>query len=151
MDILRRIIVNLLHRHQMLKLKYGRTEQLEDMLDTVEKVESPDDKLLKRLMKTVNHYLDNADLSVDMLASEVGLSRVHLNRKMKELTGQTPHDFIRSIRLKQAAKQLAAGGRTVSDVTYSCGFSNAASFSTLFKKTFGVSPRDYMIGKGGEK
>ena len=151
MDILRRIIVNQLHRHQMLKLKYGRNEQLESMLDTVEEVESPDDKLLKRLMKTVKHHLDNADLSVDMLASEVGLSRVHLNRKMKELTGQTPHDFIRSLRLKQAAKQLAAGGRNVSDVTYSCGFSNAASFSTLFKKTFGVSPRDYMIGKGGEK
>jgi AraC-like DNA-binding protein len=69
---------------------------------------------------------------------------------MKELTGQTPHDFIRSIRLKQAAKQLAAGGRSVADVTYACGFSSAATFSTLFKKTFGISPRDYMVGKGGK-
>jgi len=150
MDILRRTIVNLLQSHQILKLKYGRNEQLEEMIEA-EEVKSPDEKLLHRLMTYINSQLNNADLNIDMIAAEVGISRVHLNRKMKELTGQTPHDFIRSIRLKQAAKQLAAGGRSVADVTYACGFGSAATFSTLFKKTFGVSPRDYMVGKGGEK
>ena len=146
MNILRRIIVNLLHRRQMLKLKYGRNDQLEEMVDEV-KVQSPDEKLLERIMGVINRQVDNADLSVDMIADEVGISRVHLNRKMKELTGQTPYDFIRNIRLKQAAKLLAAGGRSIADVTYACGFSSAASFSTVFKKTYGVSPREYMTGK----
>ena len=63
---------------------------------------------------------------------------------MKELTGQTPHDFIRNLRLKQAANLLANQGMNVTEVMYACGFSNSASFSTLFKKFYGVSPRDYM-------
>ena len=58
-------------------------------------LKSPDDKLLERVMTVINKNLSNSDLSVDGIADEVGISRVHLHRKMKELTGQTPHDFIR--------------------------------------------------------
>jgi len=108
------------------------------------KIKSPDEKLLERVMNTINKHLDDSDLSVDMIAEEVGISRVHLHRKMKELTGQTPHDFIRNIRLKKAANLLATQGMNITEVMYACGFSNAASFSTLFKKLYGLSPRDYM-------
>ena len=95
-------------------------------------------------MKVINKNIGNSDLSVDAIAEEVGLSRVHLHRKMKELTGQTPHDFIRNIRLKQAANLLAAHNMNITEVMYACGFNNAASFSTIFKKFYGMSPRDYM-------
>jgi len=95
-------------------------------------------------MTTINARLNDSDLSVDMIAEEVGISRVHLHRKMKELTGQTPHDFIRNIRLKRAATLLAGQGMNVTEVMYACGFSSSASFSTLFKKFYGMSPRDYM-------
>jgi AraC-like DNA-binding protein len=107
-------------------------------------MKSPDEKLLERVMTAINHNLNNADLSVDRIADEVGISRVHLHRKMKELTGQTPHDFIRNIRMKKAASLLSAGDMNVSEVMYACGFSNAASFSTVFKKMYGMSPREYM-------
>jgi AraC-like DNA-binding protein len=63
---------------------------------------------------------------------------------MKELTGQTPHDFIRSIRLKQAANLLSTRNMSITEVVYACGFSNAASFSTMFKNVYGMSPREYM-------
>ncbi len=102
MDILRRTIINLLNSHRLLRLKYERNDNLEEQVDEV-KIKSPDEKLLERVMATINAHLDDSDLSVDMIADEVGISRVHLHRKMKELTGQTPHDFIRNIRLKRAA------------------------------------------------
>ena len=107
-------------------------------------MKSPDEKLLERVMTAINGHLDDSDLSVDMVAEQVGISRVHLHRKMKELTGQTPHDFIRNLRLKQAANLLANQGMNVTEVMYACGFSNSASFSTVFKKFYGMSPRDYM-------
>jgi YesN/AraC family two-component response regulator len=143
MDILRRTIVNLIHSHRTLQLKFGRNDQLEELVDDI-KIKSPDEKLLERVMTSINHNLNNADLSVDKIAEEVGISRVHLHRKMKELTGQTPHDFIRNIRMKKAATLLSSGDMNVSEVMYACGFSNAASFSTVFKKMYGMSPREYM-------
>ena len=143
MEILRRTIVNLIHTHKMLRLKYGRNDQLEEKVDEVQ-MKSPDEKLLERIMQVINKNISNADLSVDMIADEVGISRVHLHRKMKELTGQTPHDFIRNIRLKQAANLLANQNVNITEVMYACGFNNAASFSTIFKKFYGMSPREYM-------
>jgi len=143
MEILRRTIANLIHSHHTLQLKFGRNDLLEEQVDDI-KMKSPDEKLLERVMQAINHNLNNADLSVDKIANEVGISRVHLHRKMKELTGQTPHDFIRNIRMKKAASLLASGDMNVSEVMYACGFSNAASFSTVFKKMYGMSPREYM-------
>ena len=107
-------------------------------------MKSPDEQLLERVMKVINKNISNSDLSVDAIADEVGLSRVHLHRKMKELTGQTPHDFIRNIRLKQAAHLFQTRNMNITEVMYACGFNNAASFSTIFKKFYGMSPRDYM-------
>ena len=131
----------------MLRLKYGRNDQLEEQVDDVE-MKSPDEQLLERVMKVINKNISNSDLSVDVIADEVGISRVHLHRKMKELTGQTPHDFIRNIRLKRAAYLLSGQGVNVTEVMYACGFSNSASFSTVFKKFYGVSPREYMKEHG---
>ena len=143
MDILRRTVINLLNRNDLLRMKYGRTDQLEEQVDDL-KVKSPDDKLLDRIMAVINKNIGNDELSVDRIANEVGISRVHLHRKMKELTGQTPHEFILSIRLKQAAQLLANQGMNITEVMYACGFNNSASFSTIFKRFYGVSPREYM-------
>ncbi|MBR1409651.1 MAG: helix-turn-helix domain-containing protein [Prevotella sp.] len=143
MDILRRTIINLINKHRMLRLKYERNDNLEEQVDEIQ-LKSPDEKLLERIMECINKNLNNSDLSVDMIADSVGISRVHLHRKMKDLTGQTPHDFIRNIRLKKAAQLLANQGMNVTEVMYACGFANSASFSTVFKKFYGMSPRDYM-------
>jgi AraC-like DNA-binding protein len=143
MDILRRTIINLISSHRMLRLKYERNDELEEQIDEI-RMKSPDEKLLDRIMDCINKNLSNSDLSVDMIADQVGVSRVHVHRKMKDLTGQTPHDFIRNIRLKKAAQLLSNQGMNVTEVMYACGFANPASFSTVFKKYYGMSPRDYM-------
>ncbi len=142
LEILKRTIANLINSRQQLRLKYSRNDELENQVESV-KMKSPDEKLLERLMKVINDNISNSDLSVDYIAAEVGISRVHLHRKMKELTGQTPHDFIRNIRLKQAARLLSTGDMNIAEVMYACGFSNSASFSTIFKKYYGMTPREY--------
>jgi YesN/AraC family two-component response regulator len=143
MEILRRTIFNLLNARKVMRYKYTGHESQEDKVEEV-RMKSPDEKLLERVMAVINKNIGNSDLSVDMIAQEVGISRVHLHRKMKELTGQTPHDFIRNIRLKKAAQLLANQGMNVTEVMYACGFANPASFSTVFKKFYGMTPRDYM-------
>jgi transcriptional regulator GlxA family with amidase domain len=145
MDILRRTIVNLMQSRRQLLLKYARNDKLEDKVETVA-VKSPDEKLLERVMSVINKNVTNSDLNVDMIAEEVGISRVHLHRKMKELTGQTPHDFVRNIRLKQAANLLTNQGMNITEVAYACGFSNAGTFSKIFKTVYGMSPREFMEG-----
>ena len=132
-----------MHSQKILQQKYRKTEPLEQQVTEV-KMKSPDEKLLERVMSVINKNVTNSDLNVDMIAEEVGISRVHLHRKMKELTGLTPHDFIRNIRMKKAATLLSSGDMNVSEIMYACGFSNAASFSTVFKKMYGMSPREYM-------
>ena len=143
MDILRRTMTNLINARRTLYKKYAQTAPLEQKAETVS-IKSPDEKLMDRIMTSINKHLNDSDFSVDMIADEVGISRVHLYRKMKELTGQTPHDFIRQIKLKQAATLLASKKMNISEVVYACGFSNAASFSTMFKSVYGISPREYM-------
>ena len=86
-----------------------------------------------------------------MLAKEVGISRGHLHRKLKELTNQIPRDFIRNTRLKQAASLLAEKHYSVNEVAELIGFANPNNFSTAFKELYGVSPTTYMRENVGKK
>ena len=145
MDILKHTIINMVRSQKLMQQKYRKTEPLEQQVEQV-KMKSPDEKLLERVMAVINKNITNSDLNVDMIAEEVGISRVHLHRKMKELTGNTPHDFVRNIRLKQAANLLANQGMNITEVAYACGFSNAGTFSKIFKNVYGMSPREFMEG-----
>lgn len=124
----------------------GKFSGMQEQEETVRKIElkGNDAALMERIMKAVNARLDDSDFNVEALADEVGLSRVQLHRRMKELTGITVGEFIRNLRLQQAAKLLAAGDTTVSQVTYAVGFANPTHFSTAFKKHFGVTPSEYI-------
>jgi AraC-like DNA-binding protein len=66
-----------------------------------------------------------------------------MHRKLKELTGQSARDFIKSVRLKQAGDLLISKKFTVSEVAYALGFTNISHFSNAFKEFYGISPRDY--------
>lgn len=125
----------------------GKFTGMQEQEETVRKVElkGNDAALMERIMKAVNERLDDDTFNVEALADEVGLSRVQLHRRMKELTGITVGEFIRNLRLQQAAKLLAAGDVTVSQVTYAVGFANPTHFATAFKKHFGVTPSEYML------
>ena len=96
-------------------------------------------------MKVINEHLDDPALNVEMLAAEVGLSRVHIHRKLKELTNLSTRDFIRNIRLQQAASLLSQDkGLTISEIAYAIGYSNLSHFSSSFREKYGMSPTEYM-------
>ena len=142
MDILRRVIVNLLQSRRTMRNKLNGNESQEERVQQVE-MGNVNDKLMQRIMDVINRHLSNSDINVDDIASEVGISRVQFYRKMKVITNQTPHGFIRNLRLQQAARLLRDTDQNITDIMYACGFSSASSFSRMFKDTFGQTPRDY--------
>ena len=148
LEELHMVIENLIQSRQRLKGKYSGAQQQVDKLEQPE-VKGNDELLMERIMKSVNKNLSNSDFNVDMLTQEVGISRAQLHRKMKEMTGISTSEFIRNIRLEQAARLLREQKVNVTQVAYTVGFSNLAHFSTIFRKHFGISPSEYA--EHGEK
>ncbi len=143
MDELHVVINNLINKNLRLKGKYSGIQQQKDKV--VEKnVKGNDEQLMERIMKVVNDHLSDSDFNVEMLTAEVGISRAQLHRKMKEITGLPVSEFIRNLRLEQAARLLKEQKVNVTQVAYTVGFSNLAHFSTVFRKQFGVSPTEYI-------
>lgn len=110
-------------------------------------MQSSDNKLLDKIMNVINRNLSNPDLNVEMITSEVGISRVHLHRKLKELTNQSTRDLIRNVRLKQAAQLLENTDYNISEISDLTGFSSITIFSRSFKDLYGVTPSEYASQK----
>ena len=142
-EILRKITANLIRNRERLRNTFSGQQIQEEKLHKIE-AQSPDDKLMERIMRVINTNLSNSKLTVEMISAEVGISRVHLHRKLKELTNQTTRDFIRNARLKQAAALLSKKRYTVAEVAELTGFSNPNNFSTAFKELYGIPPTAYM-------
>lgn len=141
-DVLKLTIRNLMQSRLTISNKLSDRELPPVAKEEEEK--TADEKLLARVVEIINQHIDDAEFSVEQLITEVGISRSHLHRKMKELTNQTTRDFIRNIRLKRAANMLEGGKQSVTEIMYSCGFDNSATFSIAFKHFYGVSPSEYM-------
>lgn len=141
--VLKYTISNLIGAREVLRNKVAQREIPVEKIDTVD-LKSPDEKLMEKVMQVINENIKNPYLSVEFIAQEVGISRSHLHRKMKELTNQGPRDLVRNIRLKRAADLLATGRRNITEVMYACGFENMGAFSVKFKTLYGMSPTAYM-------
>lgn len=107
------------------------------------KVSSLDEQLIDKAIKCVEENMDNSDFSVELLSQEMGMSRVHLYKKLLSITGKTPIEFIRILRLKRAAQLLGKSQLTISEVAYQVGFNNPKYFSRYFKEEFGLLPSVY--------
>ena len=142
-DILVQTINNLIANREILRTKFSGHQEYDGQITPLQ-LKSSDELLMNRVLKVINEQLANPKLNVELLASKVGLSRVHLHRKLKELTNQNARDFIRGIRLKQAALLLSEKKFTVSDVAYATGFNNIPHFSTSFREFYGMSPTEYV-------
>lgn len=142
-EILRTTAINIIKNREILRNNFSGSQMQEQKLKKL-KVQSPDDRLLDKVMKIINDNLGNPDLNVKMITNEVGISRVHLHRKLKELTNQSTRDLIRNVRLKQAASLLANQHHNITEVATITGFTNIAYFSTAFKELYGVPPTTYM-------
>lgn len=140
--ILKGLIRQVLRVRENLKQHIKRNEVSSDFESI--KMESADDLLFERINESIMSHLDNSEFGVQELSEDVGISRVHLNRKMKEKYGISPNIFIRTYRLKQAAYLLVHNKVNVSEVAYRVGFSTHSYFSSSFRDFFGMTPKEFV-------
>ena len=153
---------NLLARRQRLRQFY--CEHLMDTNDTsteeakveeeVQSSLSPQDKrFIDRLTEFMEKNMDNGDLVVDDLVSQMAVSRSVFFKKLKSLTGLSPIEFIKEVRVKRAAQLIETGEFNMTQITYMVGFNDPRYFSKCFKQRFGMRPteyRDKIWKKSGE-
>lgn len=144
LEILITTIENLIRNREVLRNNFSGKQEQDGQIEIIQP-QSADEKLMKKVMKAINKNLNNPDLNAEMIAAEVGISRVHLYRKLKEITNQSTRDFIRNIRLKQAEILLKSEKNySISEISQLVGFNNTTYFSNAFKELYGVSPSKYM-------
>ena len=140
-ELLKSSIAQTISSRETLRGKYSGGAKID--YDKV-KVPSAGGSLTDRLMEVVKRNLDNPEFGVDDLSREVGMSRVHLNRKLKEALGISPSSLIKSTRMKQAAYLLVHDKVNISEVAYRVGFSTPSYFSNSFRSYFGLSPKEFV-------
>lgn len=140
MEVLLARISNLLEKQEKRKQDFSHSISLDPKTVTDS---SPDEAFLNEVIGHIEKNIDNSEYTIDSLAGDVVMSRMSFYRKMKSLTGQTPADFIRTVRLKTAAKLLKEGNCNVSEACYRTGFASPQNFSKHFKEIFGVLPSQY--------
>lgn len=138
-------IVRLLEERARLRNAFTQELQSPAASDLkIGKTESMDDVFMRKFMALIEESYPDSDFSIEKASDMLGLSRVHLYRKVKELTGVTPTDFLRNYRLKRAAALLREKGRNVNEVAYATGFSSPPYFSKCFKAAYTVTPTEYQ-------
>ncbi|HSF52221.1 MAG TPA: ATP-binding protein, partial [Algoriphagus sp.] len=110
-------------------------------------VVSMDDQLIQRAVALVEQHMEDEELSVEFLSKELGMSRVHLYKKLQSLTGKSPIEFIRLIRMQRAAQLLIKSQLNVAEVAYQVGYNNAKYFAKHFKAEFEILPSEYAARK----
>lgn len=134
-------IENLLGQRQKLREKFTR----EFMLNPREvKLSSPDEELLQRLVRLMEEHIDDSDFNVNKMCGMVHLSHMHFIRKVRQLTGKTPSELLKSFRMKRAKDLLAQQKVTISEVAYQVGYDLPNSFSRVFRQEFGMTPTQYV-------
>jgi len=133
-------IRNLLDQREKLKQKYLGMVGLDwNQLS----VTTLDEKFLKKITAVISERMHDSEFNVEGLQDEMAMSRVNLYRKLKALTGDTPSELIRTLRLKTAAVMLEKGDENITQISLNTGFSNSSFFAHVFKKEYGITPGEY--------
>ena len=150
MEELHILIDNLVDNVRRIRGKYSGAQGQKAKIEQIQ-VKGNNDALMERVMNYMNEHLADQNLNVEKLTADVGISRAQLHRKLKEIAGVSAGEFIRNLRLEQAARLIEEGQINITQVAYSVGFNNQTHFSTVFKKHYGMSPSEYAETKRNEK
>ncbi|WP_085537421.1 hybrid sensor histidine kinase/response regulator transcription factor [Massilibacteroides vaginae] len=138
-----KIIRQLQERERMRTALLNKLQQGSLLLIAPDKTENIDDLFLNRFIGLLENIYTDPDFNIEKASTELGLSRGHLSRKIKELTGITPVEFLRNFRLTKATILLKQQQLSISEITYQTGFSSPAYFTKCFRAVYGVTPSDY--------
>ncbi len=109
-----------------------------------------EDEFMRKLVDLITENIQDSELSIETLYSQLGLSRTQFFRKIKAISNLSPNKLILNIRMKMAIEKLRIGGLTVSEVAYEVGYSDPAYFSKVFKSVFNQTPTEYVKSMGGK-
>lgn len=143
-QILKLTILNLLSTKEILKQKYSGNFIVDADLN---KLTTPEDLFIKKLMKIIEENLEKPDFDVNMLVNEIGMSRTILYKKVNSLTNHSVASLIKYIRLKKAADIILKTTHPISEIAFLVGFNDRKHFSKEFKKVYKVSPTEYKNSK----
>ena len=143
-EILASKIRNLIAQQKLLQKRFQTQIEVNPGEVTITPV---DEKFLSQALEIVEKHMENPEFSVEDFSGEMYMNRVTLYRKILSLTGKTPVEFIRSIRLKRAAQLLEKSGLSIAEIAYEVGFNNPKNFTKLFKEEFKVLPSQYLASK----
>jgi DNA-binding response OmpR family regulator len=143
-EVLKARIKNLIDQRRKLREQFRK----EGLVEIEEKNITPTDKkFLKNVIQIINKHLQDTSFGVEMLADEISMSRRNLDRKLVALTGGSPGDLIRRVRLTQAVKLINQNFGNISEIALEVGFGNPAYFSKCFNEQFGLSPSEYKTNR----
>jgi len=128
---------------QRRKLQEVFRKRLMDLQPSDNNTVSQDEVFIAKLLEFMDKNIENSELTVDEMVSEMAMGRTVFFNKLKSLTGLAPIEFIRELRIKRAAQLLKSGDFNVSQITYMIGMSDSRYFSKCFKKVYGVTPSEY--------
>ena len=140
-SLLKSSINNLLLSRKKLREHYRDTLDFGPPGDELNQL---DRQFLEKLRKIILEHLGNEELNVDELASKLGISRVHLYRKVKKLTDMSVSEFVISVKLKKSLELLRKSGKTITEIAYESGFSSQSYYTRCFKDQFKISPSEYI-------
>jgi signal transduction histidine kinase/ligand-binding sensor domain-containing protein/DNA-binding response OmpR family regulator len=140
-ELLKIRVKNILDNLEKRKKEFGFDLQVSASELTISKI---DEDFLNQVISLLEKNLDNADFDIDSFCRNLGVSSSYLYRKIKNITGLSPNEFIRTYRLKKAAVLIRESSMNVSEIAYQVGFNDALYFSKCFKKQFGTSPSLYF-------
>ncbi|PXY39737.1 hybrid sensor histidine kinase/response regulator [Flavobacterium cheongpyeongense] len=136
MDILRSSLTQLINSRQIMFNKFynGITPKAKEKTTTL------DNEFIKNILTYVNENINETELSVEVLASKVFLSRSQLYRKIKTLTGVSVNEFIRNVRLEKAKELIELGNDNITEISFKVGFSSPSYFTKCYKEKYGQLP-----------
>jgi signal transduction histidine kinase/DNA-binding response OmpR family regulator len=140
-EVLASLIKNLLLGSKPLN---GTVYKLVDVKPTEIEIKPVDEKFLEQALEVVEKQLANPEFTVEEMSRELFMHRAGLYRKILAITGTTPIEFIRKVRLKRAKQYLEKSGMTIAEIAYEVGFNNPKKFSQYFKEEFGVTPSQFQ-------
>ena len=153
-ELLKARVANLLEERRRLQAYWRKrfsSPTAESGTDIPRNMPAADVLFLERLDNAVNRNMDNGDFSVDDLAALLHMSRSVLFKKMKAMTGMSPNEYIKSVRMEYAAQLIRRGEYTITEITYMVGINDPHYFSNCFKRQFGLSPTEYRKQTGHDR
>lgn len=143
-DILKLKFTSLIKNRIILKNKYQYPVTKQEKIKVEKELSDYDKKFIDEFNRVIEDNLENSELSIDDVAVCLKMTHDQLYRKVKALTGISVNQYIRSFRLRKAAKLMCETGCSVTEVLYTTGFSSPSYFTKCFKKEFGVLPSEYI-------